>query len=64
MAAGGDPGQRPDELDYAVLQKLADLGEISRRAYEIVNEADSRAKAKAERAQKRAKWRKPRDEEE
>lgn len=64
VAAGGDPGQRPDELDYAVLQKLADLGEIAKRAHEIVNEADSRARAKAERAAKRAKWRKPRDEEE
>jgi 16S rRNA A1518/A1519 N6-dimethyltransferase RsmA/KsgA/DIM1 with predicted DNA glycosylase/AP lyase activity len=64
VGAGGNPGARPDELDYAVLQKLADHGEIAKRAHAIVHESDTRAKAKAERAAKRAKWRKPRDEEE
>lgn len=64
VAAGGDPGLRPDELDYGVLQRMADTGEIAKRAHAIVNEADQRARRKAERDKKRAQWRKPRDEEE
>ncbi|GIK53825.1 MAG: ribosomal RNA small subunit methyltransferase A [Planctomycetota bacterium] len=64
VAAGGNPGLRPDELDYAVLQKLADMGEVARRAHDIVHEADLRARLKAERAARRAGWRKPRSDEE
>lgn len=64
LDAGADPGARPEDIEGALLRRLADLPALNALAARRDHEARKAARNKQRRSAARARWRKPRDEEE
>ncbi|MCC6574912.1 MAG: ribosomal RNA small subunit methyltransferase A [Planctomycetes bacterium] len=64
VAAGADPNARPEDIPHGALQRLADLPDLANLVRDRARRQSDRALEKSARAAARARWRKPKDEEE
>lgn len=55
-ASGGDPGHRAEQLDPAVLQRLADHREVEPQVRMAMQQHESQLSAKADKKARRAEW--------